>query len=256
MGGGTRVSRLYVASVSGDRLVLRRSDSGGRTYGPETLITRLADPEAGAGQGNLITNGTGTLYNVFTGAARNEIYLAKCVEPCERFITRRIFSGGSGMTVDHPYPVAALDHAGGLHVVFSDGKTVFVISSADGGATWKDPAAANNPDDPATAAAVSPWVFAGDSGRLGILWMGPQGDTYYAFTPDAFSAVPAFSYVAVGSRKSNANLPSATADLFGEAAIVYGHTRLLRQAAGDRVHFWSIDDCNRFRQKQKRAGSA
>jgi hypothetical protein len=201
------------------------------------VITHLADPAAAQAQGNLVTNGAGTLYNVFTGTSRNEIYLAKCVEPCERFVTRRIFSGGSGITVDHPYPVVALDRAGGLHVVFSDERSVFAISSADGGATWKDVVVVNNPDDSDTAVATAPWVFAGDSGRLGVTWLGARGDVYYAFTPDAFAPVPAFSYVAISDGQMHANLPSAVADPFGNANIAYGRTRILRQIAGERVVF-------------------
>src|SRR6185295_2779980 len=74
-------NRLYVASSENMKLLLRRSDDGGRTYRPAATITQLADGAAAAGQGNLISNGSGTIYNVFTGSPRNEIYLAKCVEP-------------------------------------------------------------------------------------------------------------------------------------------------------------------------------
>jgi hypothetical protein len=230
-------SRLYIASPVQERLVVRSSDDGGRTNRYESLITRLTDPGASSGQGNLIANRAGTLYNVFTGSARNEIYVAKCAQPCERFITRRIFDGAPNMTVDHSYPVIALDNAGGLHVAFSDGQNVFVISSADGGATWREPAAVNNPGDPDTAIATSPWLFAGDSGRLGVVWLGAQGDTYYASTSDAFSPSPIFSYVGIGDPDPNANLPSATSDVFGDATIVFGHTHILRQIAGEKLVF-------------------
>ena len=54
-----------------------------------------------------------------------------------------------------------LEAPGALHVAFSDGRTVFVISAADGGATWKDPAAVNNPGDPDTKIGTSPWILAG-----------------------------------------------------------------------------------------------
>ncbi len=150
---------------------------------------------------------------------------------------RRIFSGGSGTTVDHPYPVIAVDHAGGVHVAFSDGMTVFLMSSADGGGTWKNPVPVNNPEDLDTSPATAPWVFAGDSGRVGILWVGSRGETDYALTPDAFAPVPTFAYVRIGESQANTNLPSAVADAFGNANIVYGHTQFSRQVAGDGLIF-------------------
>lgn len=230
-------SRLYVTSPKDSDLLLRRSTDGGRTFKVSSVITHLWDPSASSGQGNLITDRNGTLFNVFTGSSRNEIYLARCAEPCERFITRRIFSGGPGVTVNHPYPVVALDRAGGLHVVFSDGKTVYLISSADGGTTWKDPVAVNDANDPDTPAASSPWIFAGDSGRVGITWLGITGAAFYAFSPDAFAPVPVFSYVMIGNAQPNANVPSGAVDPYGNANIVYGHTRVLRQTGGDRFLF-------------------
>lgn len=230
-------SRLYVTSPKDSDLVLRRSADGGRTFTTSTVITHLWDTTAGTGQGNLITDRNGTILNVFTGSSRNEIYLARSIEPCEKFVARRIFIGGPGVTVNHPYPVLALDRAGGLHVVFSDGTAVYLISSADGGMTWKDPVQVNDRTDPETPSASSPWVFAGDSGRVGITWIGIAGDAFYAFTPDAFASVPTFSYVQIGDAQANANLPSGAVDPFGNANLVYGHTRVLRQIGGERFLF-------------------
>jgi hypothetical protein len=232
--GGTR---LYVASVEDSRFMVRRSDDGGRTYKHEAVITRFPGSAAAAGLGNLVTDRAGTLFNVFVSTGRNEIYLAKCSEPCDRFMTRRIFSGGTGVTVDHPYPVVAMDRARGLHVAFSEGQNVFVMSSPDGGLTWKEPVRVNNAGDPETEKATSPWIVAGDSGRVGIAWLGANGDVFYAFTPDAFEAMPVFNYVRIGDPQPAPNLPSAAVDPFGNSSIVYGRTQLLRQIAGERLFF-------------------
>jgi hypothetical protein len=229
--------RLYVASTEDSRLTVRRSDDGGRTYKQEAVITRFPNGAPAAGQGNLVTDRSGTLFNVFAGTVRNEIYLAKCAEPCERFMTRRIFNGEAGVTVNHPYPVAAVDRARGLHVAFSEGQNIFVMSSPDGGLTWKEPARVNNEHDPDTEVATSPWIFAGDSGRVGITWLGRSGEVFYAFTPDAFSAEPAFNYVRVSTPQQNPNLPSAAVDPFGNSIIVYGNTSLVQQIAGERLFF-------------------
>jgi hypothetical protein len=227
---------VYVASMEDSRLMVRRSDDGGRTYKQEAVLTRFPNGTAAAGQGNLVIDGTGTLFNVFAGTARNEIYLAKCVEPCERFMTRRIFAE-PGVTVDHPYPVAATDRARGLHVAFSEGRHVFLMSSPDGGLTWKEPVPVNNPQDPETELATSPWIFAGDSGRVGMTWLGRGGEVLYAFTSDAFASAPVFNYVRISDPQESPNLPSAAVDPFGNSNIVYGNTYLLQQIAGERLFF-------------------
>jgi hypothetical protein len=230
-------ARLYVAFAEDSRLMVRRSDDGGRTYRQEAVITRFPNSTVASGQGNLVTDHAGTLFNVFTGTARNEIYLAKCSEPCDRFMTRRVFTGATGMSVDHPYPVVALDRARALHIAFSDGQSVFLISSVDGGATWRDAVRVNDPDDSETAMATSPWIFAGDSGRVGMTWLGQNGEVFYAFTPDAFASVPTFNYVRLSDAQPSPALPSAAVDPFGNSNIVYGRTHFLQQIAGEQLFF-------------------
>jgi hypothetical protein len=193
-----------------------------------------------AATGDSITDRTGTLLRVFTGASRGEIYLARCESPCTRPVTRRIFSSRNGSALDHPCPVIAADQAGGLHIAFSDGRDVSLISSADHGATWKDPVPVTNPQDPETRTAASPSIFAGDSGRVGLLWVNEAGELYYGLTLDAFAPVPTFEYVRLADEQEHVKLPSGTVDPYGNAAIVYGSSTLLRQSGGDRLFFASL----------------
>jgi hypothetical protein len=125
------------------------------------------------------------------------------------------------MSVDNVFPVVAVDNAGGLHVAFSDKRRIFLMSSRDGGQTWLDPVQANNPGDAETATALFPWIFTGDSGRVGVMWYGTDrtGDAdsetqfsgaewklFYAFTPNAFAASPTFQYVVASGMTSGTDL--------------------------------------------------
>jgi hypothetical protein len=230
-------TRLFVASIKEDRLVVRHSDDQGRTFKQEIVVAQLSDPAAGIDLGNLFADRTGKLFTVFTGLSRAEVYLAQCASPCNHFVSRRIFTGGHDVNVAHPHPVIAVDSAGGIHVAFSDGETIFLISSADGGTTWNDPVAVNNKADEETAVALAPWIFAGDSGRVGLVWRGTAGDVYYSLTADAFAAQPVFNYVKITDPQKSFNLPSAALDPYGNANIVYGQAVLERQIRGERLLF-------------------
>ncbi len=228
-------SNLYLMSPEQTRLAILLSTDGGRTLEREVIVAQRS-VAVERGEGNLITDFNGVLFSVYTGASRNELYVVRCDAPCRRSVTRRIFIGDHDVTVDHPYPVIASDRAGGLHIVFSDGRRVLLMSSADGGATWKDPVPVNDPSNPQTSQSSSPWVLAGDSGRVGVVWRVAGGASYYAFTSDAFSPFPTFSYVLLGN-ESEGSLPSAAVDPFGNANIVYGSTMLASQIAGARLFF-------------------
>lgn len=229
-----QLGALLVGTTS---LFVVQSDDGGLTYPRGAFVTLLfTDQEKERLQGNMVAYpapGGGDppnsdVYNVYSGRSRDELFVAKCPAPCnlpplvlspenrimptapKSFEVRRIFKAPPGQTVDNVFPVIAADNGGGVHVAFSDKRSIFLISSADGGVTWNDPVQVNNPADAETATALFPWVFAGDGGRVGIMWYGTDrtGDAdsearfsgaewkiFYAFTPNAFAASPAFQYV-------------------------------------------------------------
>jgi hypothetical protein len=154
------------------------------------------------------------------------LFVAKCPAPCnlpiltldaagrvaptvpKPFVVRRIFLAPQGSTVDNVFPVIAIDRVGGVHVAFSDKKDIYLTSSSDGGETWLPPVRVN--DGAETATALFPWIFAGDSGRVGIMWYGTdrvgnadseqqfsgaEWKIFYAFTPNAFATSPTFTQV-------------------------------------------------------------
>ncbi|MBI4471714.1 MAG: exo-alpha-sialidase [Acidobacteria bacterium] len=205
-------------------------------YG-QTYVYLDLDGAAGAGQGKPIVDRNGTLMNVVTGASGNELYLSTCTNPCDRSSLRRIFRGSSGARLNNPYPTIAIDRVGGLHVAFSTGADILLMSSADGGNTWKDPVAVNDPTNNDASMGHDPWIFAGDSGRVGIVWIVPNGNVYYAFTSDAYRPLPAFSYVVAGTVPNTQSLPTGAVDPFGNPNIVIGSTTLLRQICGESFFF-------------------
>jgi hypothetical protein len=216
-----------------------QSDDYGMTW-PRGAI--IASPLAGAAQdgrqGNMVSYAPGddpakaSAYNVFTGSSPRDLYLAACPAPCnlpllpqgqldsslKGVTVRRIFRASAGKVIDNVFPAIAVDRAGNLHVVFSDRKDTFLISSSDGGNTWTQPVVVNNPADPDVRTTLLPWVVAGgDAGRVGVMWYGtdragdPDQDAgfqgaewklWYAFTPNAFASAPSFQYVAASGQTS------------------------------------------------------
>jgi hypothetical protein len=236
-----QLGALIVGTTS---IFVVQSDDGGLTYPRGAFVTLLfTDQEKERLQGPMIAHpapGRGdppnsAVFNVYSGRARDELFLVKCPAPCNLpplvldaqnrilpttprpFEVRRIFKAPPGMSVDNVFPVVAVDSAGGLHVAFSDKRRIFLMSSQDGGQTWLNPVQVNNPGDAETATALFPWIFTGDSGRVGVMWYGTDrtGDAdseaqftgaewklFYALTPNAFAASPNFQYVVASGMTS------------------------------------------------------
>jgi hypothetical protein len=97
----------------------------------------------------------------------------------------------------------------------------------------------SSPKDPRTATASSPFIFAGDSGRVGLLWINNTGEVYYGITQEAFALNPSIDYVRLTAAQELPRLPSGTIDPFGNAAIAWGEDTFFRQTAGRRLLFAS-----------------
>lgn len=236
-----QLGALLVGTTS---IFVVQSDDGGLTYPRGAFVTLLfTDQEKERLQGPMVANpapGSGdppnsALYNVYSGRSRDELFVVRCPAPCNLpplavdaqnrilptaprpFQIRRIFKAPPGMTVDNVFPTIAVDRAGGIHVAFSDKRRVFLMSSQDGGQTWLDPVQVNNPADTATATAIFPWIFAGDNGRVGVMWYGTdrtgnsdsetefagaEWKIFYALTTNAFASSPTFQYVVASGMTS------------------------------------------------------
>lgn len=94
------------------------------------------------------------------------------------------------------FPVAAVDDAGGLHVAWAgsavqaqtlgvkaaDVPRVQLISSADEGRTWTEPAFLSGEN----VAAILPWMVAGREGRIAVAWYENERGAPNEFVPDAW----------------------------------------------------------------------
>lgn len=229
-----QLGALLVGTTS---IFIVQSDDGGLTYPRGAFVTLLfTDQEKERLQGPLAAHpapGKGdppnsTVWNVYSGRGRDELFVVKCPAPCNLpllvldaqnriaptaprpFEIRRIFKAPPGMSVDNVFPVIATDAGGGVHVAFSDKRRIFLMSSRDGGQTWLPPVQVNNPADVEATTSLFPWIFAADSGRVGVMWYGTsragnadseaefagaEWKLFYAFTPNAFAGSPAFQYV-------------------------------------------------------------
>jgi hypothetical protein len=64
------------------------------------------------------------------------------------------------------------DSAGNLYEIYSDGVNLFYSYSTDVGNTWNGPYQLNQG---ASTWAIEPWAFAGDAGKLDVVWYGTNG---------------------------------------------------------------------------------
>ena len=210
-----------VSEVAGvTNLVALQSVDGGITFANGAYIGKAVGGNLSTFQGPIELGPDGTLYAIFVPPATNQLMLAKCPGPCNLpplplsttsspFHVSRIFNGPTNMTTDNVFPQLAVDSAGNLYVAWSDGRNVYMIASSDGGATWTLPVKVNYGQE--TATALEPWIQAGDSGRVGLMWYGTnvtsdspdnftayanaQWKVFYSFTPDALSSGPTFYQV-------------------------------------------------------------
>jgi hypothetical protein len=211
--------RMWVASSGNNVLYMTYKQLGTLTSGTESLlvvksfdggltfpqVTQLTMPVSGVQpgtEGNIAVDpANGNVYLVFTGSSPNQLYLARSTDGGLTFITKLIYQGPTGANFGNVFPALAVDHGGGLHVVYADGKNIYLTSSADQGADWTTPVRVNNGVD--TKTTLFPWISAGGSGEADIVWLGTpatnnldssaQWKVFFAQTTDAFAPVPAFS---------------------------------------------------------------
>ena len=184
-----------VSEVAGvTNLVALQSTDGGATFANGAYIGKAVGGNQSTYQGPIEVGPDGTLYDVFTPPATNQLMLAKCPAPCNLpllpisttsspFQVTRIFDGPSNMTTDNVFPQLAVDSSGNLYAAWSDGRSIYMMASSDGGSTWTLPVKVNSGAD--TATALEPWMQAGDPGRVGFMW---YGTNVTSNSPDNFTA--------------------------------------------------------------------
>ena len=162
----------------------------------------------------------GNVYTVFgtpgapsggAPAAIRNLYLAKSADGIV-FTNKLIYAAPAGFDVAGIFPVIAIDRADNLYVAWSERATPYgpsvvrISTSADAGATWSAPRSLS----PATGSAVLPWLVAGTSGKVDVVWVGTtNGSTndstadwfvYMAQSQNALAATPRYSVARVTSQ--------------------------------------------------------
>lgn len=197
--------QLGVLLAGTDSIFMAKSFDGGVTF-PQ--IVEVTTPTLGVQpglQGNVtVDRNSGTVYNVFVGAQENQLYLVRSIDGGKTFDLKLVYQAPAGTSLGNVFPAIALDRAGYLHVVFSDGRNVFLTGSTDGGATWTTPVRVNNGAQ--TKTAISPWIEAGAGGKVNVVWWGTGASSnldtsapwrvFFAQTQNAFAPVPSFAEMA------------------------------------------------------------
>ena len=194
--------QLGDAVTNNSSLWVGKSFDGGKTF-PQ--MSNITNPVLGIQPGFegpiTVDQNTGNVYVAFEDSTGQTIYMAKSTDGSLTWMVKQVYQIASGGVVAAVFPVLAEDEGGGLHIVFSDTRSVFLTSSADGGATWTPPVRVNSGAMNKTA--VEPWVIAGGAGKLDIVWWGTSHtdrmdstdpwELQMAQTQNAFAAAPTFA---------------------------------------------------------------
>lgn len=206
------------APGTGSLFVVKSTDAA-QSFGAPVLV-KLANST----QGNLIVDPyDGALYSTtIPSTAPNEIHLLKSTNGGASWAESTIYTGAAGTLAGLKFTTLAQDRGGNLHLVFSSGTGtiaapvsphVYLMSSADKGATWLEPVRVDN--GAANISALMPWVVAGSPGVVDITWLGsttttpsspappatpqPTWHLFFARTSNALAGSPAFEQVQISS---------------------------------------------------------
>jgi hypothetical protein len=182
-------------------IFVEKSFDGGVTFPQITEVTHpLLGIQPGFEGNIMVDHNNGNVYLTFIATSPNQVYLARSTDGGKSFIVALIFSGPSNVNFSHVFPVIDVDHGGGLHVAFSDGKSVFLTSSKDQGNAWTQPVRVSNGFN--TKTTVFPWLSAGDYGKVDLVWLGTSASSelntsaqwrvFMSQTQNAFDNVPTF----------------------------------------------------------------
>ncbi len=247
--------------VGTSSIFVLKSIDGGLTF---PFMTEITTPELGLQpqfQGNIAVDpSNGYVYTVFVGHPGNSIWVARSTDGGASFILKAVHQGQPGQGYDNVFPIIAIDRGGNPHVVYSDGQNVYLTSSSDQGATWTQEVRVNN--GPGTKLGISPWIDAGDAGKVNIMWWATnsgnslaadaQWTVYFAQTQNAFAKNPTISENAASNvfhtgpicvngtgcaagTRNLAEYSSTTTYLDGKAMIVYADDQ--HQSGGALTYF-------------------
>ncbi len=194
--------QLGVLLTGTESIFVLKSFDGGLTF-PQ--ITEATVPEFGVqpdDQGNIaVDQNNGNVYTVFIGHPGNSVYVARSTDGGKSFTLLLVHQGPVGVSYQNVFPIVAVDRGSNVHVVYSNGTNVYLTSSSNQGTGWTAPVRVNNGME--TKTALSPWIDAGDAGKVDIMWWATpsanslasdaQWKVYFAQTQNAFAKTPTIS---------------------------------------------------------------
>ena len=207
---------------------VQQSIDGGLTYGPATLVGTMSQTGAldvDQFDGTVYISGNDGQLAVGVPPAPGlppvtytlSQPIPTTVDPANIFVAMRVAN-------DHPTGTAPNT----VYLCYSDGNNIFVLSSADKGATWASPVQVNNPADLTTRVNLMPWIATGPTtGSIGITWYATdnQGNNddarwrvYFAQSFNANATTPTFRVVQASDHSIHAsNISLKGLPLLGES---------------------------------------
>jgi uncharacterized protein YkwD len=169
-------------NTNGNEFVVQKSTDGGLTYGPPALVD-CNDGIAGNIQVNQTTGhvfALHTAYSSTTGTNSDAIVVNRSVNSGTTWQRATVFQCNNMCTVGQDFAVLAIDKSGNLYVVWSQAPIdsagtitgpshIFYSYSSSDGVVWSP---ARQVDHGATNVNVFPWVAAGNSGAIDVVWYG------------------------------------------------------------------------------------
>jgi hypothetical protein len=154
-----------------------KSTDAGKTWAAPTMLIPLQTLER---ENNVaVDQYNGNIYTTyFPSGLPNQLNLLKSTDGGATWTNTIAYTGPAGTCLENAFPIIAVDRGGNIHVVFtqSNGCTartnahVYLISSADGGATWTAPLRIDS--GPGNNSTVMPWIVAGSPGTVDVTWFG------------------------------------------------------------------------------------
>jgi hypothetical protein len=192
------------AALSGTvSLFVAKSFDGGITFPQVTQVTTPLVGVQPGDQGNIeVDPNNGYVYTVFFDDTGKNLYIARSTNGGVNFDVKLVYANTVSMV--NVFPSLAIDQAGDLYIVYSDGHAAYLTSSQDYGATWSTPVRASNGSG--SKSVIGPWVTAGAPGAVDITWWGTsalsnndgtaQWKVYFAQSQNALASIPTFAQTA------------------------------------------------------------
>lgn len=194
--------QLGVLLSGTESIFVAKSFDGGITF-PQ--IVEVTTPQFGVqpgDQGNIVVDkNNGYVYTSFVGQSNaNTIYLARSADGGKTWGIKQVYTAANGASLANVFVITTVDAASNVYVSYSDGHNIYMTGSRDQGVTWTTPVRVSN--GVSTKTALSPWIEAGQAGKVNIVWWGTnsgnnldttaQWKVFFAQTQDFFKNIPVF----------------------------------------------------------------